>query len=121
MNLGSIERQVLSAASDDYTGLWLVIRFTREAYPELGSEMIRARVLSIILELLRSRLIEAGDLSPDFRTFIPWSMSPERTVSRIDTEWELMDDEPSIWDIVWFRTTEHGERVVRALHSIEVG
>ena len=51
IKLDSIKREILTVASDDYIGLWEVIREVHSALPETDEETIRRKTLIVIREL----------------------------------------------------------------------
>jgi hypothetical protein len=61
-----------------------------------------------VRRLLKSGKAEVGSLSTDGSVFIPWNLPVEAAVSRIDTEWDKLGQEPDMTNLVAvFRPVEH--------------
>jgi len=109
----SIRRDFLREASDDYVGLWSLIRRIKFDLGYNDPATVRAVTLSILKELLAQGLIRAG-IPHTTGDFEEWNLSPVKTLQRLEHEWDGLGREPNIGDIVWFTSTEKGEKHIRA-------
>lgn len=61
-------------------------------------------------------LLEAELVRPGFPNrkgdFEPWPLNPEQALDETSREWDDLDREPRLGDIVWFDVTEKGEKYV---------
>jgi hypothetical protein len=60
-------------------------------------------------------LVQAGFPTPDGRGFEPWSLGPNAGIDRINSEWNALGREPKIGEVVWFNTTQKGEKEAERL------
>lgn len=127
-----IER-IQDEARDDCRALWKIISYAAcdtgrdEDYDEddptiphpnsiTDPELIRAKTLSLVRDLLNTKRIMAGELADGGRNIEPWPISVEAVVGRIDREWKALGKEPDMRnDIVWFGSCKsevwpHGDR-----------
>ena len=102
-NLQALHKFVLDRCDDDHTGLWVIVRRVREAFPNARPAEIRDMTLSILRDLLDAGLIVAGFPTRSGQ-FDPFTSSTEGTLLRIQTEWDQLGREPDIGDVVWFAT-----------------
>jgi hypothetical protein len=117
MKLNKVHRQLLKLCSDDYVGLWFAMTPIEDTSKGADPMEVRSKTIRILYELLREGLIQAGFPTTDGRDFEPWSISVDEAIECINREWDALGREPSIGDIVWFATTEKGERELRRLNS----
>lgn len=112
-NLEKVKRDFLVECTDDYVGLWSVIRRIKHALKEESSENIRAISVALIRGFLEPGLIKAG-MPRITGEFEEWQFGPEEIVQRIESEWDKLGREPNIGDIVWFTSTKAGDDYVSA-------
>jgi hypothetical protein len=106
--LAVAKRDILIIAHEDAIGLWHVIDIVHDAFPGASHHDIQEVTLRIIRNLLDQGLVQAG--FPDGRRFDAWKQSSAETVTRIKAEWDAIGREPRLGEIVWFNTTEKGDR-----------
>jgi hypothetical protein len=91
---------------DDYVGLWEIVRAVREDFGVQDDGEVKRTSLGLIQQLLCHYGMSAGVPTPDGRGFVPWPLSTDETLRRIETEWVALGRDPDIWEIVWFVTPE---------------
>jgi hypothetical protein len=89
---------------EDHVGLWEIVRAVREDLEVSNDDEVRRVTLDLVEQLLRRYGMEAGRPMPDWRGFLPWRLSPDEAVRRIEREWVALGREPNLWEIVWFNT-----------------
>lgn len=105
LDLAKVKKELLVECEEDHVGLWSIIRHLRITFGEnLDADRVRAAVMEIVADLLRSGTVKAGFPAPDGRGFEPWDLSPGAVIARIEAEWDALGREPTIGDIVWFTT-----------------
>lgn len=110
--------RVLQHGLEDWVGLWVVVRFLREAAPEASSSEIRTMTLALIRELLDQQLMQLGFPQAD-GSFSPLDAPTADTIARIDAEWQHLGREPTIGDIVWLENTDQGDDLARRTSSAD--
>lgn len=113
ITLKPIEIRLMEECAEDWAGLWSFIWSVREEMGVSDPAERRKATMEIVSRLLAAGLIRAGDIADE--GFRPSSESSEEVLERIEREWDSMDGEPTIGDIVWFDLTEEGEEYVRKL------
>jgi hypothetical protein len=108
----------LIECSEDYVGLWSIIRGIQRDNPGINSLETRRKTLAIIKKFMQEGLIRPGMFNFNSQikyvdNFEFWQLSPEETIIRIEKEWDALEEEPNIGDIVWFTTTEKGDKEVK--------
>lgn len=93
---------VVTELPDDFVGLWQIIADVRQHLPVGDAEPVREMALRVVEHLLVTGRARPGMPTPDGRRFVPWGISTEQALRRINTEWDALGREPSIGDIVWF-------------------
>lgn len=110
-----LKDRLLLDMHDDDTGLWWAIGIAEEIFDAKELE-VKEPFLKAIYELLSEGLIVAGvpKLVNDERkiVFEDWGMEPKATVERIATEWKNLKRTVSLGDIVWFITSENGNKYI---------
>ncbi|MBS0208236.1 MAG: hypothetical protein JSS27_04705 [Planctomycetes bacterium] len=97
--------RIWQECEDDYVGLWSIYRQAKEA----GLDDPKLWTLAIVSFLLHANIVQAG--APDDQGgFIPWKSSPDDAWRRIASEWQNLQREPDIGDIVWFTTPATSHR-----------
>jgi hypothetical protein len=94
---------ILRESQDDWVALWSVLSAVRAAYGEnLSKERSRELTLMAVERLLSTGRIEAGWPTAQGE-WEPWRMSTRAVLTRIESEWSALNDEPNIGaEIVWF-------------------
>ena len=94
---------------EDSIGLWLFIGIVEDNLDVSGEEL-KEVTLSIALELLEEELIQAGFPRERDGFFEQKIGDPKDLVDDIKKEWNELDREPTIFDIIWFYITEKGKK-----------
>ncbi len=113
ITLKTVEVRLLEECAEDWMGLWAFVWSVRE---EMGIEELAERrkaTMTIVSRLLNAGLIRPGCITKE--GFQPSHESTEEVLERIEREWDELEGEPTIGDIVWFDLTEKGEEYVRKL------
>jgi hypothetical protein len=85
----------------DHVGLWEVINAARY---DLGAST-PAETQATALQLVRSLLdrgMYIGFPAADGKGFVPWDVSADGAVRRIEQEWSALGREPNIGEVAWF-------------------
>jgi hypothetical protein len=125
IDLNRLRKEVLKECEEDHVGLWSLIWQIRYAlnggkYPSREDDRadpleVRHLTLRLVQDLLETGLVQAGSPTPDARGFEPWSLGPSEVVGRINSEWDALGREPNIGEVVWFTTTEKGQKEVERM------
>src|SRR5436190_24341611 len=87
--LESLKQNILRECEEDHVGLWSVIRDVEEFFPKKDEAAIRARVLTLLHELLLAHEIQAGLPASDGRGFHPLPIAPDDVLARIEAAWPV--------------------------------
>jgi hypothetical protein len=109
--------KTLAWCIEDWTSLYFIPAFVREYYRYKDLESVKKTSLEIIKNLLEEELVVAGDLSLD-NTFTPWNLSIDKILKRIKSEWDNLDKELYMYELVWFDLTEKGKKEFEYLNSL---
>lgn len=104
--------EILLSGLDDWVSLAEARSLVQEFLPGTApSEEVRSATLSIIGDLLRDQLMEAGQLRP---RFVAWVGTPDDVLHRIASEWSPGEE---IWvgKICWLASTLAGKAVALRL------
>lgn len=104
-----LHKDILLSCDDDYTGLWEIIRDVQRYFGKIESKEIQVKALVAIRELLEFEFIQAGFPIRGGK-FEPWMLSANEVIDQIKTEWNLLDHEPTIGEVVWFTITTKGRQ-----------
>jgi len=96
-----IEHEFLNECSEDFVGLWSLVRETQERNTSWSSEEIKNNTLFLLEKLLKEKKIVAGYPNKS-EEFVPWKDSPMEIIRKIKFEWDKLGRFPDIGDIVWF-------------------
>lgn len=108
----STKNSVLMECCEDYVGLWSIMRSIYRDNPNINSGEAREQALELIKELMQNELIQPGMFTKKYN-FRLWNLSFKETIARIEVEWNALKREPNIGEIVWFISTEKGERQIK--------
>ena len=81
--------------------------------------MIKNKTLEVIKSLLEEELVVAGDLLPD-NAFKVWNIKIDNIIEKIKIEWNNLDSELNMYELVWFDITEKGRKEFEYLNSLPV-
>lgn len=91
---------LVSAAKDDYLGLWEVPALLRETGMEVAEDR-RKLSLALVRELVFKHGMVPGSLTKD-GGFRPWSTDPEASIVRIERDWARLGRDPNMDYACWF-------------------
>ena len=106
-----LTQRLLLEGRDDHLGLWWVVSEVSGCMGDAPRQEVKKETLALIHELLSAGLVEAGFPSKDGRGFEPWPGTAPEVLERIRKEWEALDRDPSIGDVVWLNTTPKADSV----------
>jgi hypothetical protein len=89
---------------DDHVGLWQIVRAVREDLKVHEECDVRRTTLALVGQLLGRYGMSAGVPAADGRGFLPWTLSADESLQRIETEWLALGRDPDLWEVVWFDT-----------------
>jgi hypothetical protein len=90
----------------DHVGLWEIVDAVRFDLGSTNAFEIQTSTLRLIRSLLSERGMQVGHPAADGRHFVPWDLSPDQAVSRIEKEWSALGREPNIGEVAWFTSAE---------------
>jgi hypothetical protein len=86
----------------DHVGLWEIVDAVRCDLGSTNPADTRELTLRLVRCLLQERGMQVGHPAPDGRHFMPWGISPELAVTRIEQEWSALGRDPGIGEVAWF-------------------
>ena len=101
MTTADVLESLLDECRVDHVGLWEVVDAARF---ELGAST-PAETQASAIELVRGLLdrgMHVGFPAPDGKGFVPWTVSADAAVRRIEQEWSALGREPNIGELAWF-------------------
>jgi len=90
----------------DHVGLWEIVDAVRSDLGSTNAAETRALTLRLVRRLLSERGMLVGHPAPDGRHFVPWDLSPDQAMSRIEKEWSALGREPNIGEVAWFTSAQ---------------
>ena len=109
----TMKADILAYCNDEPCYLAFIIGIINDYINLENNEQLK--VLKIIEELLNEKLIIAGLPEGDNWIFTPWKDNVKEIIKKIKKEWDELNREPSLWDIVWFDITPKGKEVLKEL------
>jgi hypothetical protein len=106
MTLGDILESLSEECRADHVGLWEIVNAVRFDLGSTNPVETRAMTLRLVRRLLQERSMQVGFPAPDGRHFVPWDLSIDQAVSRIDKEWSALGREPNIGEVAWFTSAQ---------------
>jgi hypothetical protein len=85
----------------DHVGLWEVVRAARLDLGALTAADTHATTLRLVRSLLDRGML-VGYPAADGVGFVPWGLSAESAVRRIEQEWSVLGRDPNIGEVAWF-------------------
>lgn len=107
-----LSRELVALAEEDYADLRDYLHETQEIMGAFSDEDMKTYTLSFIYYLLKAEMIQAGIPTPD-GGFKVWNASPQQATERIQEEWDALQRDPELGEIVWFNTTTKGENFLQ--------
>jgi hypothetical protein len=106
MTADEVLESLVQECHEDHVGLWRVVNAVRFDLGSSNPSEIQALALRLVRRLLHERGMQVGQPAPDGRRFVPWELSPDQAVHRIEQEWAALGREPNIGDVAWFTSAE---------------
>lgn len=108
MRNNSLRDRLLSAAEDDWVGVWELASMASSVGGVARSSEVLDLVLSALRGALEEGLIEIGDVSDD--GFRSWGLAPGESCGRIEREWRQFPNGPRLGDMsCWIDLTAKGK------------
>lgn len=111
-SLQSLKLELLKESAADHVGFWVILWHVRRLWPDVSPTETKDRVLRVISDLLEAGVVEAGFPTRDGERFEPWLMAASEALSRIEREWAGLNHDPVGGEVVWFRATAAGDRLL---------
>jgi hypothetical protein len=100
-DISTVVRALVSESRVDHVGLWEpVIRMRGLGLAD--DAPIMRMTLGMLLPLLSTGQIQAGQFAVNSDEFQIWEMEPKDVIARIEREWKALGRDPGPGDIVWF-------------------
>jgi len=103
--MNEIKRVLVEQAQTDTVGLWTVVWDIEQTVSAVTPDEAMRATLAII----RSAIIEDGILVGEVveqdkssATFVPWQLSVDESIARIEREWSSLRRRPDPGEIAWF-------------------
>jgi hypothetical protein len=106
MTPDEVLESLVEECHDDHVGLWEIVNAVQVDLGAVHPAETRATTLRLVRGLLEEEGMQVGHPAPDGRHFVPWSLSPDQAVSRIEREWSALGREPDIGEVAWFTSTQ---------------
>lgn len=105
-------RELVALSEEDYADLSTYLHETEEIMGAFSEEEMKTYTLSFVYYLLKAEMIQAGIPTPD-GGFKVWNIGSQESTERIQEEWNALQRDPELGEIVWFNTTAKGERFLQ--------
>lgn len=102
MTATEVLNSLVEECRQDHVGLWQIVNAARYDLGASTPAEMRATTLRLVRSLLHDQGIIVGHPTPDGKGFVPWNVSPEGAIRRIEMEWESLGRDPNIGDVAWF-------------------
>jgi len=102
LDLEALKRELLEECRDDHVGLWAVVGYVEEEFPQERPERIREITLNVLHDLLKSGRIEAGSPDSNGMDFHPWPFSADAVIAQIKGHWLPTGPKPRLGEVAWF-------------------
>lgn len=106
MTSDDILESLVEECHEDHVGLWRIVNAVRDDLGSTNPAERKALALRLVRTLLEDRGMQVGFPTRDGRHFLPWNVSADQAVSRIEKEWAALGREPNIGEVAWFTSAE---------------
>lgn len=106
MTSAEILDSLVEECQEDHVGLWRIVNAVRFDLGSADAAQTRALALRLVRGLLQERGMQVGCPAPDGRHFVPWDLTPDQAIHRIENEWTALGREPNIGELAWFTSPE---------------
>lgn len=103
--MSDVKRVLIEQAQTDTVGLWTVLWDIEQTVPTVTADEAMRATLAVIREALAegSTLVgEVVDQDENTATFVPWQLSVEQAIARIEQTWSSLGRKPGPAEIAWF-------------------
>lgn len=101
-----VVESLVEECQEDYVGLWRIVNAVRFDLGSADAAQTRAMTLRLVRSLLQERGMQVGWPAPDGRRFLPWDLTSEHAIHRIENEWAALGRDPNIGELAWFTSAE---------------
>ncbi|HTU23249.1 MAG TPA: hypothetical protein VMG10_34765 [Gemmataceae bacterium] len=106
MTSAEILDSLVEECHEDHVGLWRIVNAVRFDLGSSDPAQTRALALRLVRSLLQERGIQVGWPAADGRHFLPWDLTPDQAIHRIENEWAALGRDPNIGEPAWFTSAE---------------
>lgn len=112
--------------ADDWVGAWEVASVVESMASGANEVEVRDSAFLLIRQVLSHGLMEIGDVAGtgshpvyvhDSCRFQPWGLPVERSMERVEQEWNALGRSPTLGEVCWLNLTEKGQVQAHALRS----
>jgi len=103
--MNEVKRVLIEQAQTDIVGLWTVVWDIEHAVPTVTADEAMRATLAVIREAIAEESILVGevvDQDENTATFVPWQLSVEQAIARIEQAWSSLRRKPDPGEIAWF-------------------
>jgi hypothetical protein len=101
MTAEEVLESLVQECREDHIGLWRIANAARFDLGAANPAETRSVSLHLIRRLLSQPGMRVGHPAPDGRGFIPWNVSAEEALCRIEDEWSALGRDPDIGEMAW--------------------
>jgi hypothetical protein len=101
-DLEAMKRDLLAECHDDHVGLWAVVRYVKDEFPQESPERIRQITLDVLFDLLKTAKIEAGFPDSNGVDFHSWPFPADVIIDKIKNSWRPGAPPLNVGEIAWF-------------------
>jgi hypothetical protein len=101
-DLEAMKRDLLAELRDDHVGLWSVIRYVEDEFPQESPQRIRQIALDLLYGLLKSGRVWAGFPDSNGVDFHAWPFAADVIVDHIKRQWPPAGPRPNVGEVAWF-------------------
>lgn len=106
MTMQEVLDSLVEECQDDHVGLWRIVNAVRFDLGSTDTTQTRILSLRLVRSLLQERGIQVGWPAPDGRHFLPWDLTPDQAIHRIEKEWTALGRDPKIGELAWFTSAD---------------
>ena len=107
---------LLVSGLDDWVQAAEVASIARTTGAVMSEDAVRDLSLRLIRRLLEHDLMEVGTVTEQ-DGFIPWGVSLNEAMRRIESEWRTRPGGPGLGEVCWLNLTEKGQGQAQDLWS----
>ncbi len=103
--MNEIKRVLVEQAQTDTVGLWTVVWDIEQTVSAVTPDEAMRATLAIIRSAVAEDGILVGEVveqDESSSTFVPWQLSVDESIARIEREWSSLGRKPNPGEIAWF-------------------